>query len=251
MTAFHYAIVIGASSGIGLETAKLLAKQGARVALVARRLPELQAAQQQINAEYGEDRALVFQHDVHNIQAVPDLFQQIAHELGGLDLVLYASGIFPQSRPNEYNTHNDAETITVNVIGAMAWLNEAAERFSQTHSGTIAAISSVAGERGRRMGVSYNASKAALTSYLESLRNRLAVKGVSVVTIKPGYIQTDMTAGAKIPPFPPIVSAPRAAEIIVAKLQKKNSSFYVPAFWRPIAFILRSIPSPIFRRMNI
>jgi len=114
--------------------------------------------------------------------------------------------------------------------------------------GQIVGISSVAGERGRVGNPSYNASKAALSSYLESLRNRLTRLGVHVLTVKPGFVQTDMVKDAKKLFW--VVSPEQAAEDIWKGIRKHKQDIYVPARWRLVMWIIRNIPSVIFRRMS-
>ncbi len=240
------AIVVGASSGIGLAIAEELARRGTRVALLARRQDLLEAARERI----GGDRAWIYPHDVRDIAAIPALFQQIAHDLGGLDLVVYASGIASNARMGTFDTAQDADTIAVNVTGAIAWLNEAATRFGQMRSGAIVAISSVAGERGRRSGPSYGASKAALTSYMESLRNLLAVKGVTVLCVKPGFVATDMLKGSRLPPGIPVATPDAAARQICHAIAARREVIYVPRFWRGVAWLLRAMPSAVMKRVN-
>ena len=250
------ALIVGASSGIGAELARQLARSGCRVALVARRNEELERIASEIDHAAGEQRAqidphraLVYTHDVREYECVPALFQQIAHDLGGLDLVIYAAGVMPRLADEEYAFDKDRLTIEVNLLGAMAWLNEAARRFTRAQTGTIVGISSVAGDRGRRGMPVYCASKAALNTYLEALRNRVSRYGVVVVTVKPGPVATPMTAGIeKLPMMIPVQNA--AAQILTAAARRKVVA-YVPGRWRPIMFILRSIPSAIFRKLNV
>jgi NAD(P)-dependent dehydrogenase (short-subunit alcohol dehydrogenase family) len=182
-------------------------------------------------------------------ECVPALFQQIAYDLGGLDLIVYAAGVLPRLADEEYAFATDRLTMEVNVLGAMAWLNEAAQRFTRAQTGTIVGISSVAGDRGRRAMPGYCTSKAALNTYLEALRNRVARYGVAVVTVKPGPVETPMTQGMeKLPMMIPVQEA--AAQILKAAKRRKTVA-YVPGKWRPIMFILRSIPSAIFKKLNI
>ena len=137
----------------------------------------------------------------------------------------------------------------MNVLGAVAWLNEAAQRFTRARAGTIVGLSSVAGDRGRRGNPVYCASKAALDTYLESLRNRLGRLGVAVVTVKPGPVATSMTAGRNQVPF--LVSAEEAARQILAAARRGARVAYVPAKWRPIMYVIRHIPSVVFQRLNV
>lgn len=245
------AIVVGASSGIGEEAARQLAAAGCRVALVARRQTELARLADEINAAHPGDspRALTYVHDVRCGEEAPALFQQICRDLDGLDLILYAAGVMPAITPEEYSFEKDRLTVEVNVIGAVAWLNEAAVRFSRAGAGTIVGIASVAGDRGRKGYPVYGASKAALDHYLEALRNRLASAHVTVVTAKPGPVDTPMTRGRGKMPL--MISASEAARRILAAAAWRKQVAYIPGTWRPIFFILRHIPSFLFKKMNI
>ena len=146
---WKHAIVVGASSGIGKALAEELLKQGVSVAMIARRNEEMERIAQASPKAAGV-KALVYPHDVLNYDATPALFQEITHDLGGLDLIIYASGVMPSIDEHEYNFTKDRAMLEVNTIAAFAWLNEAAKRFEQTKHGTIVGISSIAGERGRR-----------------------------------------------------------------------------------------------------
>jgi len=241
--------VIGASSGIGEALARRLAAEGTRVALVGRREPELRRLMGEINSAAGEDRAAAIAHDVRATAEIPELVQGIARVLGGLDLVIYAAGVMPAVAEDEYNTAKDRQMIEVNLVGAVAWLNPVAERMANLGRGTIVGIGSVAGDRGRSGNPVYCTSKAALHAYLEALRNRLARAGVKVVTIKPGFIDTAMTRGKDGLFW--VISADRAAEIILDKVRRGTATAYVPARWRMVMAIIRSIPSFIFSRLGI
>src|SRR4051812_18622837 len=193
---WKHAIVIGASGGIGEQIVYELARQGVSVGLVARRGEELQRVASEAN-RLSDNRPSakfpVFVHDVTHFSEAPALFQEITKQLGGLDLIIYNSGIMPAVARDEYNFEKDKSIIETNLLGAFAWLNEAAMRFQNARCGTMVGISSIAGERGRRGMPAYMTSKAALSTYLESLRNRLSQYGVNVVTIKPGVIDTPMS----------------------------------------------------------
>jgi len=238
------AIIVGASSGMGEALARALLADGCRVALVARRGERLRT----LAREAGGDEALVYAHDVTDTPAVPALFDRIAHDLGGLDLIIYAAGIMPHVSPDEYDSAKDAGIIAANFTGAVSWLNEAARRFEKAGEGTIVGISSVAGDRGRRGNPVYGATKAALNAYLESLRNRIERSGAFVVTIKPGPVDTPMTHGLKAPGM---ISSERAAAEILVAAKDKTRVAYVPAKWKPIMGVIRAIPPGIFKYLNI
>lgn len=243
------ALIVGASSGIGKELARQLVRDGYHVALVARRQELLDELAAELNQESEVKIAHAFAHDVTQFDEIPKLFNTITHTMRGLDVVVFAAGIMPEVGDEEYNFPKDRNIIEVNLLGAMAWLGEAATRFLHTKNGTLVGISSVAGERGKKDNPSYAASKAALTTYLESLRNRLSRHGIRVVTIKPGPVKTPMTAHLEKLPMP--IQADVAAQQIAHAIAKKSGEIYVPGRWRLIMAIIRSIPSVIFRRMPL
>lgn len=232
-------IVVGGSSGIGEQICLQLAAQGAKVAVVARRPDRLEML-----AEKG---MITDQHDVKNTGQIPDHFFKLCTELGGLDAIIYCAGVMPPVEATEFNTAKDALMVHVNLTGAIAWLNCAAERFAGAGAGTIIGISSVAGDRGRSGQPVYNTTKAALNTYLEALRNRLSTHGVTVCTIKPGPTETEMTANLGLKGM---MSAEQAAQIILAK-SGTNGEVYLKLTHRIIFLIIRHIPSFIFRRLKI
>ncbi len=246
---FKHAVVIGASSGIGEAVAQQLAAEGTRVALVARRHDALAKTTSDINSRSDGDLAIFRVHDVRHTVEVPELFQDIARSLGGLDLVVYAAGMMQAVEFDEYDPAKDLAMIDVNLRGAVAWLDPAADRFARLGRGTIVGIGSVAGDRGRSGNPAYCTSKAGFHTYLESLRNRVARVGVRVVTIKPGFVDTAMTRG--LDGLFWLISADRAAEIILGHLRRGTTVAYVPARWRLVMLIIRSIPSIIFRRLKV
>lgn len=243
------AIVVGASSGIGAALVQEMARQGTFVAALARSSGRLEGVCDAANEAAGERRAFPYPHDVTNFDEVPDLFRQIVQDLGGLDLIVYVAGAQPPVAPDEYDFDKDAAMVGVNLLGAMAWLNEAAERFAQARGGQIAAISSIAGDRGRAAFPAYHASKGGLSIYLESLRNRLSRRGVTVTTVKPGFVDTALLENAEKVFW--VISPAEAARQIVAAIQEKRQVVYVPGRWRWVSLVIQLIPSFLFRRLNL
>jgi short-subunit dehydrogenase len=241
-------IIIGASSGIGEALARRLAAAGVSLALVSRRADVLESLAAKLRGAGATGSLITCAHDVANTAEVPALFAQITQELGGVDLVIYASGVMPKIAPNEFNTEKDLSLISVNFSGAVAWLNEAAHRFAAARGGTIVGISSVAGDRGRTKNPVYGATKAALDHYLEALRNRIERHGATVITIKPGPVDTPMTAGLKMPGM---VSVDAATNEILDAMKNGVRVAYVPIKWKLVMAVIRVIPSWIFKRMNI
>lgn len=250
MVSFPYAkaIVVGASSGVGEQIARQLAGQGCKVAIVGRRLSRLQTIANDINGTT-LDLVLPIEHDVLDHENAETEFQAIVHKLEGLDIIFYCAGVMPHVEMSEYSIEKDKLIVETNLIGAMAWLNAAAKRFERTSSGTIVGIGSVSGDRGRKGNPAYGASKAGFECYLESLRNRLAEKGVNVVTVKPGPIATEMTSGRG--KLPGMITPEKAAELIISASRKRNKTIYIPMKWWLVSKIMRLIPSVIFRRLKI
>lgn len=243
-------IVIGASDGLGAALARRLAREGYSLALLARRKPLLEALCDDINRQANEPRARAYPHDVTDYGEIPDLLRRIVADLGGLDLLLFVAGInYPPGGIDKYNFENDRRMIETNLIGAMAWLSPVAAMFQSARSGQIVGIASVAGDRGRVGNPGYNASKAGLATYLEALRNRLTRQGVHVLTVKPGFVETEMLKAAQGPTLFSI-GPERAAEDIWNAMKKRKQVIYTAPIWRWIMLAIQHTPSVIFRRLS-
>lgn len=243
-------IIVGASDGIGSALARKLVKEGYTLALLARRKEKLNTLCNELNTAAGEVRALPYEHDVSNFDEIPGLLSKIVSDIGGLDLIVFMAGVnYPPGGINKYNFENDRKMIEVNIIGAMAWLSPVAVMFQSAKAGQIVGISSVAGDRGRIGNPGYNTSKAALTTYLEALRNRLTRHGVNVLTVKPGFVNTEMAKAAQ-GGTPLIIEPEQAANEIYKAIKKRKQLVYTPSIWRWIMLIIQHIPSIIFRRLS-
>ena len=243
-------IVIGASAGIGAALARRLAREGYILALLARRPDKLESLCGEINQMMGEQLARAYVHDVAEYEKVPALLREIVADLGGLDLVVFVAGVnYPPGGIDKYNFENDRRMIEVNLLGAMAWLTPVAQMFQSAKAGQIVGIGSVAGDRGRVGNPGYNTSKAGLATYLEALRNRLTRHGVNVLTVKPGFVQTEMLKAAQ-GPTPFTIPAEKAAEDIWKAMQKRKQVVYTASIWRWIMLGIQLTPSFIFRRLS-
>ena len=137
-----------------------------------------------------------------------------------------------------------------NYVGPALLLGALAERFAARGSGILVGVSSVAGERGRAANYVYGSAKAGLTALLSGLRNRLAHSGVQVLTVKPGYVRTRMTAGMRLPAA--LTATPDAVAVaVVAALQARRDVVYVPRIWRLIMLLVRALPERMFKRMKL
>ena len=241
-------IIVGASIGLGAALARKLAHEGYSLALLARSEGKLAALCNEINASGGQAQA--YAHDVTEYEKVPDLLRKVVAELGGLDLVIYVAGAtLPPGGIDKYNFENDRSMVEINLIGAIAWLNPIAEMFQSAGAGQIVGIASIAGDRGRVGNPSYNASKAGLATYLEALRNRLTRYGVNVLTVKPGFMKTEMLKEAfGATPF--AIEPEKAADDIFKAMKKDRQLIYSASIWRWIMLAIQHTPSFIFRRLT-
>ena len=242
------AVVVGASSGIGEALARKLAREGYQLALLARRKDLLDKICDEINQAAGEVRATAYQHDATDYEAVPALFRQIMQEMQTIDVFIYNSGVMYTVGPSEYEFEKDLPTLEVNLLGGIAWLGQAATLFDRMGKGHLVGISSVAGDRGRVANPPYHAAKAGMSAYLESLRNRLSKKGVHVLTVKPGYVQTALLPSSDTP-FP-AATPEKIAEAIYSAIRRGRQVLYTPWWWRYILLVVTHIPSFIFKRMS-
>jgi short-subunit dehydrogenase len=242
------AVVVGASSGIGAALARRLAAEGYVVAALARVGDELSALCKQINAESGEARAIAYVHDVTDASSIPVLFQRLLGDLGGIDALVYCAGVMPKVEAIEFNLEKDRLMLETNLLGGVAWLGQAAALFQRMSTGQLVGISSVAGDRGRVLNPAYNSSKAGLDAYLEALRNRLTRHGINVLTVKPGFVDTDMLKNS--PCHFGAISPDQCAAGIWKAMRGRKQLVYIPFYWRWIMFFVRLVPSFIFRRLS-
>lgn len=240
------AIVVGASSGMGAALVRLLAREGYVVHALARREAEL--AELAAACADAPGQVVTHVHDVTDTPAVAPLFEDCVRHMGGLDLFVFAAGVMPAVGPDEYDTEKDFLQLSVNLAGCMAWCNRAALYLQSRRSGHIVGISSIAGDRGRKGNPAYHTSKAGMSTYLESLRNRLAAHDVRVTTIKPGFIDTPMTAGMDGLFW--LITADQAADAILEAVRGRAATRYVPFRWLWVALVIRHIPSVLFKKLN-
>lgn len=251
------AIVVGASSGIGAALARALAKSDYTLALIARRQDHLDQLCDEINTATGNRSDLpvarAYQHDVREYDQASELFSQILTDFGStaqLSLVIYNAGVLPRSANGTWTFNEERDMLETNLLGAVRWLDLAADALAKSGRGTIVGVSSVAGDRGRNGNSAYQASKAGLSVYLESLRYRLRRQGVRVVTIKPGYVATSMIAGMKLPK-PLVTSAETVAARIVRASEHGAGEVYIPRYWGTLMWVMRHLPSAVMARLPI
>lgn len=241
-------LIIGATSAIAQATARLFAEHGDRIFLAARNKDKLLAMERDLSLRGACQIKTAF-FEATDFDSHPKLIEEAINALGGLDAVLIAQGTLPNQKKCEESVENTLKELTINALSVISLLTILANFFEMQRSGSIAVLSSVAGDRGRKSNYVYGAAKAAITTFLQGLRNRLASSGVHVMTIKPGFVETPMTASFK---KGMIWASPESvAKSIVIGIQKKRDVLYTPFFWREIMVIIRSIPESLFKKMNL
>jgi len=239
--------IIGASSALAYEAAKCFAREGAELFLVGRTLEKLEVVASDLKVR-GARRAETFLLDLSDLARHQELWDQALTTLGELDMLLIAHGTLGDQRKCELSVEETLKELQNNCISVISLLTISANYFVQRHRGCIAVISSVAGDRGRKSNYVYGTAKAALTTFLQGLRGRLASSGVTVVTVKPGFVATPMTAHLKSSRL--TASAQTVGRGIYEAMVQKKEVVYLPWFWQPVMFIVKSIPESLFKRLS-
>jgi len=241
-------LIIGATSAIAQEVAKLYAETGSQLFLVARNSQKLEQIEQDLSVR-GTGAIESMSLELTDTERHEDILTKADVSMGGIDIVLIAHGTLPEQKTCETSVNQTLQELDINLLSMVSLLTLLANYFEKQGSGCIAVISSVAGDRGRQSNYVYGAAKGGLSIFLQGLRNRLSKAGVCVLTIKPGFVITPMTAEFKKGVL--WVQPKGVAEAIVGAIQKRKNVVYVPWFWRWIMFVIRSIPESIFKRMNL
>jgi short-subunit dehydrogenase len=240
-------LLVGPTSAIGEQVARRLAAQGAAFFLAGRNAGRLGQIAEDLGVR-GAPCQVTEPLDLSDAPALDGLVGRAAKALGGLDTVIVAAGLLPdQARVNE-DADLLRETMEVNAVGAIVILNEAAALFEQQGHGQLVAFGSVAGDRGRAVNAAYGAAKAALEVLMSGLRQRLHGRGVRVLLVKPGFVDTPMTAD--FPKGPLWASPERVAQDVVRAMERGCSVIYTPWYWRWIMLIIRLIPERVFVRLR-
>jgi len=242
-------LIIGATSAIAEAAARIFVTRGDALFLVARNAEHLRAVVADLNIR-GAARADSATLDVTDFAAHDALIEKAERDLGGIDIALIAHGTLSDQAQCEQSVDAMRREFDVNALSTLALLTALANRMEARRGGTLAVISSVAGDRGRQSNYVYGAAKAAVSTFLGGLRQRLAKSGVTVLTIKPGFVDTPMTAG--IANKGALWAQPdRVAAGIVQAIDRGRNIVYLPWFWRWIMLVIRHIPEPLFKRLKL
>jgi decaprenylphospho-beta-D-erythro-pentofuranosid-2-ulose 2-reductase len=240
--------VIGATSAIAEAAVRIWSSRGARLVLVGRNADRLEA----ICADAKVRGAAQVEAVVADCAATeaPLELNRIVGILGGLDVVLLAYGALGDQAQLESDPSATASLLQTNFTSVAAWCQKAAIVLEGQGSGALLVIGSVAGDRGRKSNYIYGSSKAGVGVLVEGIAHRLARSGARAVLIKPGFVDTPMTAAVAKKGV--LWARPEAvARTIVAAADRGGPVIYAPGFWRAIMFVVRNLPSAIFHKTNI
>jgi short-subunit dehydrogenase len=235
------AIIIGASSGIGRELAKILSRNQYVVGVMARRVQLLDKLSKEV-----EETLFVQEIDVTVIESAMETLAKFIEEMGGVDLIVISAGTGEIN--NSLSWHLENEAIKTNVSGFAALVNVAMHHFTEKGSGHLVGISSIAALRGGRESPAYNASKAFESNYLEGLRQKVRKSRlpITITDIKPGFVNTAMAKGDGI--FW-AAEPEEAARQIFGTIKRRKRSAYITRRWVLIAWLLKLLPGFIYERL--
>lgn len=241
-------IVLGATSALAMETAKLFAAEGCSFFLVARNSTKLEAVKGDLLVR-GAKQVEALAADMSDLTGHEKILDRADKALGGYNMVFIAYGTLGDQKACERDFHTAEKELKTNFLSVVSVLTPVANYFEAKKEGAIVVISSVAGDRARQSNYIYGVGKGAVSLYLQGLRNRLFPAGVKVLTVKPGFVDTPMTAGMKKGPL--FVTPDVVARGIVRAVKSGNDVVYLPWFWLIIMTVIRSIPEAIFKRLKL
>lgn len=241
-------LIIGATSEIAKHCALILAARNDKLFLVARNDDRLKTLVAELNVR-GASQAQSYCMDLKDIDGHIDMLDTAEVAMGGIDTVLISHGTLSNQKACEQSVKETLTEINTNALSTISLLTLIANRFEANLAGTIAVISSVAGDRVRASNYVYGSAKAMVTAFTSGLRQRLHKSNVAVVTIKPGFVDTPMTKSFKKGLL--WTKPDTVAGVIVRAIDKRKDEVYVPVFWWTVMTIIRAIPNKIFRNLSL
>lgn len=240
-------LIVAGTSAIAEACARLWARRGARLYLTGRNEQRLAAiaADLQIRGARDVGTGLL---DACQLPAHGPALAAATHFLGAIDIALIAHGSLPDPAQCERSPAATVQALAANGGSTIALMNALAGQLEDQGHGTLAVISSVAGDRGRASNGSYGAAKAAVSAYASALRQRLSGSGANVLTIKPGLVDTPMTRDLRKGLL--WAQPDTVARGIVRAIDRRRSVVYLPWFWRPVMAVIRALPEAVFRRLR-
>jgi len=241
-----YVLIVGAKSDIAKEVARVYAKNGYDLYLAARNADELEEFAEDIRVR-GTKSVELKELDVTAFDTHEEFYNSLDEKPLG---VVVVSGYMPEQHEAQKDFSKSLNAINTNYTGAVSLLNIIANDMEDKRNGFIVGVSSVAGDRGRKANYIYGSAKAAFSAYLSGLRNRLYESGVTVLTVKPGFVATKMTENLDLPEKLTAQPSEVALDIFNAQ-QKGKNILYTKWIWKYVMLIIAHIPEFIFKKMSI
>ncbi len=242
-------LIIGATSAIANACARLWAEEGSEFFLVARNADKLERIAADLRVR-GAKSVATYTMDLAELQAHSNMIESSVQSLRQIDVALIAHGTLPDQKLCEQDVNVALKEFVNNGTSVISLLTVLSSQFELQRCGSMAIISSVAGDRGRPSNYVYGTAKAAVSSFCEGLRARMFKLGVHVMTIKPGFVDTPMTQGLTLPKL--LLAKPDGvARLILSGLQCKKAILYTPRFWGLIMMVIRVLPVFLFKRINL
>lgn len=239
-------LILGANSDVAESLAKLLAIKSHELILAGRSIEKLTALKSDLEIRFNATCSIA-EFDAEKTDSHKQFYDSLNQKP---DWVICAFGQLVDQDEAVENTELANNSYIVNMLGAISIMDIIAIDFEKRKRGVIVGISSVAGDRGRASNYTYGSAKAGFTAYLSGLRNRLYKSGVHVITVKPGFIKTKMTAHLELPNL--LTASPEeVATKIEEAIRKKSNVIYVKWFWRYIMLIIKNIPEGLFKKLNL
>lgn len=242
-------VIIGATSTICRQVSVELVKPNDKVCLIARNLAELSRIATDLQIRNSPGLLILRQFDSGAFDTHAALIEEVNQRLGGMDIVLVGTGTLGDQIAARRSIAAITEIINSNFVGIATVLATVANIMENQGSGRIAVLSSVAGDRGRQSNYIYGSAKSGISAYLSGLRNRLSQRGVTVTTIKLGFVDTKMITGMSRAFLR--ASPHEVAKKIVNKLEEGAGVTYIPWFWRYILLVIIHIPESIFKKLKL
>lgn len=242
----RWLLVLGANSDIAVATTRRFAKEGWNVHLASRDMNNLSKEAVNLRLRHEVQVKEVF-FDATDFNSHSQFYSELEPKPLG---VIVTFGFLANQSEAQKDFSVARKIVESNYLGAVSILEVIAQDFERKGSGFIVGVSSVAGDRGRASNYIYGSAKAGFSAYLSGLRHRLSKAGVHVMTVKPGFVATKMTAGMELPKK--LLATPQEiAEAIYQGVVAKRNTIYAKKIWRMIMLIIRHIPETIFKKSNL
>jgi decaprenylphospho-beta-D-erythro-pentofuranosid-2-ulose 2-reductase len=242
-------VLLGATRGMGLALARLMAMRGDHLFLLGREAPQVERCAADLEARSGHPVKGTALCDLVAPAGFAAALDRGLAALGRIDVVVVSAGVLASQDDLERDPTLAGWLLTVDFTNTVLFCEQARARLMAGGGGTLCVFGSVAGDRGRTPVVLYGAAKAGLAAYLEGLDHRFRRRGLATVCVKPGFVKTGMTAGLPAPPF---AGNPEAvARSVLRAIDRRTPVVYVPGVWRIVMFVMRHLPRWVMRRIGL